>query len=120
MTPTQRSCKLLREQGYTADIAEHYNAFAHVRHDLFGFIDIVAVHPSKPGILGVQTTTGSNLAARISKAQAMPSFFLWLRGGGTLEFHGWRKLKGRWEPDVRKFTLLDCIVDPPPIEDIFK
>lgn len=107
MTPTQRSCKLLREQGYTADIVEHFNAYARVRHDLFGFIDIVAVHPLKPGILGVQTTTGSNLTARIAKAQAMPSFNLWVKAGGSIQFHGWRKLKNRWAPDVRVFSPED-------------
>lgn len=105
--PTQRSMDLLRKQGYTVYVVEHYNAFAKVRRDLFGFIDIVAIHPAERGVLGVQTTTGSNLAARETKAQALPAYKLWLECGNAIEFHGWRKLKTgvkqrTWQPLIRR------------------
>lgn len=104
--PTQRSLNLLRERGYTVYVVEHFNAFAKVRRDLFGFIDIVALHPDKKGILGIQTTTSSNLAARITKAQALPAYSLWLDAGNVVEFHGWRKIGPRgkrklWQPNIR-------------------
>lgn len=99
------------------DIVEHYNAYAHVRRDMFGWADLVALHPQKQGVLAVQTTTGSNLAARVAKASAMASFRLWIAAGNTAEFHGWRKiLKGGrgtkariWEPVVQRFSLTDLI-----------
>lgn len=104
-TPTQRSLALLREQGYEVYVVEHYNAYAHVRRDLFGFIDIVAIHPDKIGVLGVQTTTGSNLSARIKKAEALAAYGMWLMSGNKVEFHGWRKIRTRgkmktWQPII--------------------
>lgn len=107
--PTQRSLDHLRKLGYTCYVVEHYNAFAKVRRDLFGFIDIVAIHPEKRGVLGVQTTTGSNLAARETKAEALPTYQLWLDCGNAIEFHGWRKLVAKdggkrktWQPLIRR------------------
>lgn len=116
-SPTQRSSALLRERGYTVDIVEHFNAYARVRHDMFGWADLVALHPSCRGVLAVQTTTGANLTARIAKASAMASFRLWIALGNSVEFHGWRKvLKGGrgtklrvWEPVVVRYDLNDLL-----------
>jgi len=107
--PTQRSLDQLRKRGYVCYVVEHYNAFAKVRRDLFGFIDIVAIHPEKQGVLGVQTTTGSNLAARETKAKALPAYYLWTQAGNTIEFHGWRKIgkPPRWQPLVRRLEPTD-------------
>jgi len=112
--PTQRSLNLLRQQGYTVYIVEHFNAFAKVRRDLFGFIDIVAIHPDKKGVLGVQTTSGSNLAARITKAEALPAYALWLNCGNAVEFHGWRKIitgktQKTWQPLIRRVDMADLL-----------
>jgi hypothetical protein len=38
-SPTQLSLKKLREEGYTVAVVEHWNSFARIRQDLFGFID---------------------------------------------------------------------------------
>lgn len=91
-SPTSRSIALLKEEGYTIDIAESYNAFTKRRKDQYGFIDIVALHPKHKGVLGVQTTTGSNVQARVHKAKALDAYWLWLTCGNAVEFHGWRKL----------------------------
>lgn len=109
-SPTQRSIQWLKERGYTCCIAEHYNAFAHVRKDLFGWIDIVALHPDKKGVLGIQCTTGSNISARITKAEALKSYGLWIACGNTALFMGWRKLKtGKvqrtWHPHITEVSL---------------
>ena len=110
--PTQRSLKHLRDLGYTVAIAEKYNFFTHRRNDLFGWMDICAIHPDKPGVLGVQTTSGSNLSARIKKAIALDSFKVWLQCGGLSEFHGWAKRGARgkrklWTCRIEKITLKD-------------
>lgn len=112
--PTQRTLAYLRERGYHCYIAEHYNAFAKIRRDLFGWIDIVALHPDKKGVLGVQCTSGANLAARIAKAEALPAYSLWLNCGNAAEFFGWRKLKtGKvqrtWQPLIRRVDLSELL-----------
>ena len=39
ITPTQRTLKHMRERGYTCQVVEHWNPFARIRQDLYGFID---------------------------------------------------------------------------------
>ena len=95
-SPTQRSLEFLREAGYSAQVVERWNPYARVRVDLFGWIDIVAVHPGIPGVLGVQTTTASNISARRQKARGIAPLAGWLACGGRLALHGWAKRKGRW------------------------
>lgn len=110
-SPTQRTNALLREQGYLVRIVEHYNHHVKRKKDLYGFIDVVGLHPDKMGILGVQTTTGGHLAERIAKAEALPAFHLWLACGNAVEFHGWRKIlktKGGkvkiWVPKIHRIS----------------
>ncbi len=108
--PTQRTLALLRKEGYTVAISEKFNYYIKIRQDLFGWIDICAIHPDKKGVLGVQTTSGSNLAARVKKAIALDSFKVWLQAGNRAEFHGWVKKGARgkrklWTVNKRIITL---------------
>ena len=105
-SPTQRSLKWLRQRGFTAAITERWNPHAKVRQDLFGFIDIVAL--GLYGITAIQTTSGNNVAARISKIRDLPAAKTWLDSGGMIRVHGWRKVGARgarklWE--CRETTL---------------
>ena len=93
-SPTQRSLELLREQGYTVAIVEHWNQFAGVRQDLFGFLDIVAIKESERGVLGVQTTSVNNLSARLGKSLVLKNLKIWLSAGNRYIIHGWG-LKGK-------------------------
>lgn len=123
-SPTQRSTKFLREQGYTTYITERWNSFAKIRQDLFGFIDLVAIKDGFP-IAGIQTTSGSNISARIAKILELEAARVWLRAGGAIYVHGWKKLKPRgvkvakWHCDVRQITLETFIQRKPeePKED---
>lgn len=76
-------------------MVEKWNPFAKIRQDLFGWIDIVAV--GQGHILGVQTTTAPNMSARLKKAKGNEALRKWLRGGGVLIIHGWKKIKGEWD-----------------------
>ena len=67
MSPTQLSKRLLEKQGYLVAITEHWNAFARKRKDLYDFIDLLAIKDQE--ILGIQTTTRSNMGARHKKIQ---------------------------------------------------
>lgn len=95
-SPTRRSLKLLRDQGYSAWVVEYYNFFAKQRIDLFGIIDIVAVGDGKT--LGVQTTSDSNVSARVHKIRESPYLQVLVESGWLIVVHGWRKGKnGRWK-----------------------
>ena len=112
ISPTQRSIKLLKSRGYLVDIAESYNAFTRRRKDLYGFIDLTGLHPNESGVLGIQTTTGAHISARIEKAENLDAYWQWLACGNDVEFHGWRKIKGgkkvaTWQPKILRVSLSD-------------
>ena len=109
VSPTQRTNKLLRDRGYILDIAESYNAFTGRRHDLFNFIDVAALHVGKGELLAIQTTTKSNLKARIKKAEGLKSYWAWLRSGNPVEFHGWSKEDRVWLPNIIRVEKPDWV-----------
>jgi hypothetical protein len=99
ISPTQRSLKLLRDEGWTVSVVEYWQAVpghpgGGVRKDLFGFGDLLALREGDKPLI-VQTTSGANLAARRDKIDASDAAKLWLTCGGRIEIHGWRKLKPR-------------------------
>jgi len=100
VSPTQRSLKLLRSQGMTAQVVERYNQFARRRIDLFGFIDIVCL--SDVSIIGVQTTSGDHVSHRLEKIreECKDKALAWLRAGGKIHIHGWRKVGPRGKRKV--------------------
>jgi hypothetical protein len=98
MTPTQLSLRYLRSVLYVPTVVERWAGG--VRHDLFGFGDLVAIADFQTGSLAVQTTTSSHAQDRIKKALAIPELRLWLKAGNGFEVHGWAK---RGERGKRKF-----------------
>lgn len=102
-SPTQRSLKLLRDTGYSADVVERYNSFTKRRHDMFGFGDVFAFRDGEFAI--VQTTSASNFSARMKKIKANEFARDWLNAGGVIIVHGWGKKKdGKWR--CREETLV--------------
>ncbi len=93
MTPTARSLKLLRERGYLAEKVEQRLPIPgkFITRDLFNCIDVIAVHPERKEILGIQATSGSNVSARITKTLEQAGFDAWRRAGGLFVIHGWAK-----------------------------
>lgn len=96
MTPTQRSLKYLRASGYLATVTEHWNSFAKIRVDLFGFVDILAVKPGET--LAVQCTSASNVSKRVTKIAGHENTPHLRSAGWTLHVHGWTT--GKKEPRV--------------------
>lgn len=93
-SPTQRSLKHMRGLGYLCDIVERRVPFQFVTKDLFGFIDILCVKGED--IIGVQTTSGANLAARVTKIVEHENWPLVCKALRII-VHGWRKnVAGRW------------------------
>ena len=94
-SPTQRTIDLLRLRGYPlVQVVEHWNPFARVRQDLFGVLDVLAVGQD---IIGVQTTSGSNTAARVRKLEQSEALPVLKAAGVRVVVHGWCKLQGRWK-----------------------
>lgn len=96
-SPTQRSLKTLKDQGWTTQVVEHWNPYSRTRTDLWGIVDILAMNGQQ--IVGIQTTSGSNVSARIKKIREEPRAMTWIESGGRLFVHGWRKLlrSNTWE-----------------------
>lgn len=98
-SPTQRSLADLRKNGWIAEVVERWIPGANIRKDLFGFVDIVAVRDGEKPLL-VQTTSRSNVSARLKKIAAAEILPL-LLSNFRVEVHGWAKnSKGRWEVRV--------------------
>jgi len=107
-SPTQRTLAALRADGWVAQVVEHWNAFARIRQDLWGCIDVLAMREGR--ILGVQATSGTNVQARMKKSMAEPRLKIWLSAGGEFEVWGWRKVgkKGKrktWQ--VRREIIVE-------------
>lgn len=86
--------KLLRERGYRCAIVEHWNQYACVRQDLFGFIDVLAIKGAET--LAVQTTSLSEVKRRIRKIEDSDAIRDIREAGWSIHVHGWRRLKGGW------------------------
>lgn len=97
-SPTQRSLKLLRDEGYTVAIVEHFNHFARIRQDLFGFIDLLALRGDET--LAVQTTSYSNVSARVNKIADHENLAAVRKAGWSIAVHGWHKVGNRWQVRV--------------------
>jgi hypothetical protein len=106
VTPTARSLKHARDRNWLVTVVERWNPHARVRHDAFGFLDILILD-GQHGVLGVQATSGSNVAARQRKIQMVAATRDWLRAAARLEVWGWRKLRerGKRSREAPRWTL---------------
>jgi len=93
--PTQRSLKLMRDRGFYAEVVERYNAFSKVKNDFAGFIDILCLAEGK--IIGVQTTSYSNISARRKKILTHDNYSIVKNSGIEIHIHGWRKVNNKWQ-----------------------
>ena len=108
-SPTQRTLARLRRDGYFAQVVERWNTHAGVRQDLFGFVDVVAIHPSAGRALLVQATTHPNVSARVRKivGERAAEARACLDCGLVVEVWGWRKVGRRWTATVRRIARGD-------------
>ena len=105
-SPTQRTLKYLRKNGcQLVAITEHWNAWAGIRQDLFGIIDVLGIRGEE--VIAVQTTS-TGVQARIDKMVeatyknpetkethlVLPALF---KAHIKVYVHGWRKnSRGKW------------------------
>lgn len=102
MTPTQRSLKKLRDDGWIAEKVERpWNPYTKRTQDLFNFGDLLGFKDDV--VLIVQTTSGSNVASRLLKIDDNPIAKKWIASKYRLiVVHGWRKVgprgkRKKWE-----------------------
>lgn len=88
-SPTENSLAYLRTSGWDAEVVERWIPGANIRKDLFGFVDIVAVMGNQT--LGVQTTSASNVSARVAKIKESEMLPKLREAGWMIHVHGWQK-----------------------------
>lgn len=94
-SPTQRSLKAWRDRGYMAAVVEKWNPHARIRQDLFGCVDLLVVGHGET--IAVQTTSYSNVSARVKKIREMPEVIAELhKAGWRVIVEGWHKPQNRW------------------------
>lgn len=86
-SPTQKSLEHLRDCGYEPVVVEKWNPHAKIRQDLWGILDIIAI--GKGETLGVQTTSLSNMSARVTKMADKAVLGELLGCGWRVLVHGW-------------------------------
>lgn len=91
-SPTKLSMQRLVAEGYQPFVVEYY-AYGR-KHDLFGFADILAC--KKDEALLVQTTSYSNIPARVKKITEHPNVSAVRDAGFRIVVEGWRLKDGVW------------------------
>lgn len=114
VSPTQRTLKALKDQGFECGIVERWLSGPGKRSDLFGFIDIICM--TDAGVLAVQST-GTDFAGHYKKITQDCAIRArqWIQmPNARLQLWGWRKVKkargGKlmvYRPRVHEFTLQD-------------
>ena len=101
LSALQRSTAELRSLGFHVAIVERWNPHAHIRQDLFGIFDLLAV--SMDGIIGIQVKGDSDgAAAGCRKIEEAAVSFSWLLAGGKIQVWVWRKVAVAPQPGVRR------------------
>lgn len=95
----------LRAEGFIAQVVEKTIPRCFIKKDFIGCIDIIAFNDHET--IGVQATSGSNHAARRTKALAIPELHAWLKGPGRrFEVWSWSKPKDSRKWQLRRESLL--------------
>lgn len=105
--------------GYSFWKTEQWNAYAHIRQDLFGFIDALCIALDE-GIIAIQCTGPGGIPEHKRKILANRYSRLWLLSGGIIEVWGWSKVRSTllrkdgkrskkkvWTARIERITLAD-------------
>lgn len=95
ISPTQRTLAEMRERGYACFITEYWHAFTKTRRDLAGFIDVICLGENE--VIAVQTTSISNVSARVKKIAEHENVAAVRKAGIRIVVMGWGKNRdGKW------------------------
>lgn len=90
-SPTKRTLEKLRKNGWIPAIVEKFNSFDQKRHDLFGFIDILAIKDNET--LGIQATSYGHGAKRKNKILENKIYPKVKQANWRVEVWEWKKVK---------------------------
>lgn len=79
-------------------VVEKWNPVCKIRNDLFGFVDVLAIQGNET--IAVQTTSYSNVSARIHKIEDSHALPFLRAAGWRILVHGWHKVDNRWKVRV--------------------
>lgn len=99
MSNTTQTIKLMRDNGWYTTKTEYWNSFSRTRNDLFTIIDVLGVKDGK--ILAVQTTSLSNIGARVKKIKISEAFPFLKAAGWSIQVWGWHQEKPRAKWQVK-------------------
>ena len=97
ISPTQRTLAEMRKRGYICQVVEHWNPYARIRQDLFGFGDVLCLGDDE--VVMVQATSYSNTSARIKKISEHENVAAVRQAGIRILVQGW---------DGSKLREVDC------------
>ena len=86
--PITLSLKFLRDGDWLAERTE--TKLGKYSSDLYGFIDILAIHPLTYEVMAVQTTDAAHFQDRIHKVRHHENLRHVVNAGWTVVVHGWR------------------------------
>ncbi len=118
-SPTALSLARLRRDGFTCDIVERWVKVPgqDIRRDCFHCGDVLAVRAIDKAFVLIQTTSISNLPARVEKSRRQPELVEWIGAGGKFWLHGWVRREGGWAVKVVELAgadLTPVVVSKPP------
>ena len=77
---------MLRDEGYTVGITEHFNPWVRIRQDFCGFADCIAFKPGVPTL----AVNAMHLKDRTHhKFESNEKLSLWVASGNAFEMHQW-------------------------------
>jgi len=98
-SPTTRTLKYYRDQGFLCEVTEKWIPKANIRKDLWGFCDILCLRGKE--ILAIQACHYSDISKRVHKIEESENLSA-VRGAGIgIHVIGWsKKSNGRYESRV--------------------
>ena len=108
-------------------IVEHWNQWAHIKQDLYGFIDLVCIRPDRVGVMGVNPC-GEDASIHIRKYmegwtdpkgkfhepnKCLP---VWLKAGNPFFLWAWRKRGDRGKRKVWHLKQIEAILKDGKVE----
>lgn len=122
--PLQRSKAWLQQRGWHVWITEVFNHWAHIRQDLFGLIDFVAIRHDSNGVWGINSCIDDgSVQAHVHKyidgfdhpkkgrMGPNPHLPVWLAAGNRFSIMGWGKRGARGERKLWTLRLVDFYLD---------
>lgn len=96
--------KALSASGFMCEEVERLIPGTNLKRDLFGVLDLLAIHPQQGLVVGLQVTSSDHRANRLKKIQASPRALAVLQSGMQI----WLAL---WSPDnilsIERLELVD-------------